>query len=145
MVRMIVAVALTAVVQFAWGFTYFGVLGSMERMTARAPDEAAVTAALAKVLPADGTYILPGCPGSNAAEADMKAFEARAAAGPLLQIHFRKEGFQMAQMPAVMGTGFGLTVLTAILAAVMLRAALPGLPTYAGRVAFVTGIGVIAA
>ena len=65
MTRVIVAVVLAAVAQFAWGFTYHGLLSGMERMTARAPDEAAVAEALSKVLPASGTYMLPSCPGSH--------------------------------------------------------------------------------
>jgi hypothetical protein len=145
MVRVIVAVALTAVVQFLWGFTYFGVLAGFDRMTVRAPDEAAVAEALAKALPKSGTYLLPSCPGHGASESEMKSHEAKVGAGPIVQIHFRKEGFEMAAMPAFMGIGFGLTVLTALVTALLLKAALPGLPTYLPRLAFVTGLGLFAA
>ena len=145
MVRVIVAVVLAAVVQFAWGFAFYGQLSSMDHMTTRAPDESAVAQALAGTLPETGTYFLPLCPGPNATEAETKAHADRAEAGPLVQIHYRKEGFSMAQMPVMMGMGFGHTMLTVVLAALLLRSVLPSLPTYLGRVAFVFGLGVFAA
>jgi hypothetical protein len=144
MARVIVAVVLTAVVQFVWGFTYFGVLNGMDRMTSRAPEEAALAETLAKALPSSGTYILPTCPGMSASPEVQKAHEARVAAGPIVSIHIRKEGFDLAQVPAFMGMGFGLTLLTAAVAALLLQAALPGLRTYAARLGFVTGLGVLA-
>ena len=145
MVRVIVAVVLAACVQFGWGFTFYGVLGGMEHTASRAPDEAAVTEALKGALPESGTYFVPMCPGSHASEEAMRAHEERAAQGPLVQINYRKEGFSMAQMPVVMGMGFGHTVLTVLLAAFLLRAALPSLATYGARVLFVLGLGVFAA
>ena len=50
MVRIVLAVALTAVAQFVWGFTYFGISPIMDQMTSRAPDEAAVLARYAQLL-----------------------------------------------------------------------------------------------
>jgi len=80
----------------------------------------------------------------SGSEETRKAHEARVAAGPIVSIHIRKEGFDMAQMPAYMGMGFGLTLLTAAVAALLLQSALPGLRTYAARLGFVTGLGVLA-
>jgi hypothetical protein len=145
MVRVIVAVALAAAVQFAWGFAFFGFLGGFDYMTSRAADETAVAAALQKDLPESGTYFLPMCPGMSASEEETKAFEKRHASGPIVQIHYRKEGMSLAQMPLMMGMGFGHTLLTALLAAFLLRMALPGLPCYRNRVGFVLGLGVFAA
>lgn len=145
MLRVIVAVVLTAVVQFAWGFTFFGLLNGFHHTTSAAPDEAAVAKALGDALPETGTYFLPRCPGHHASEEATKAFMDRHEQGPIIQIHYRKEGLSMAQMPTVMGIGFGHTVLNAVLAAVLLCAALPSLTTYFARVGFVFGLGVLAA
>jgi hypothetical protein len=145
MVRVIVAVVLAAVVQFAWGFAFYGPLSSLDYTTTRAPDETAVAEALRSALPESGTYFLPRCPGCSAPEAEAKGFEKRHAEGPIVQIHYRKDGIAMAQMPVVMGTGFGHTLLTVLLAAFLLRMALPGLPCYRSRVVFVFGLGVFAA
>jgi len=143
--RVIVAVVLAAVVQFAWGFAFYGYLSGMHHMTTPTPNETAVAEALKGVLPETGTYMLPMCPGMNATEEEAKAHEKRAAAGPIVQIHYRKEGFSVASMPLVMGMGFGHTVLTVLLAAFLLRMALPGLQGYLARVGFVFGLGVFAA
>jgi hypothetical protein len=145
MLRVIIAVALAAVVQFAWGFAFHGPLGGLHATTSRAPDEAAVTQALGDTLPESGTYLLPLCPGCHASEEATKAFHARVAAGPLVQIHYQKAGFSMAQMPVLMGMGFGHVVLTTLLAAFLLRMALPALTGYFSRVLFVFGLGVFAA
>jgi hypothetical protein len=145
MVRVIVAVVLAAVVQFAWGFVFYGSLGSLTYTTAHAPDEMAVTEALKSVLPESGTYIVPMCPGGCANEEAAQTFHKRAAAGPIAQVHYQKDGISMAQMPLVMGAGFGHMVLTCLLAAFLLRLALPGLRTYLTRLLFVFGIGVFAA
>jgi hypothetical protein len=146
MVRVIVAVVLTAVVQFFWGFAYFGVFNGMGMMTAHTPDEAAVADALAKALPKSGTYMLPNCPGAAASDADRKAHMERAKAGPIVVVHVNKAGFDMeTQMGQVMGMGFGLTLVTAALAAFLLKAALPGLPTFLARFGFVAGLGLLIA
>lgn len=142
MIRVTLGVVLAAVVQFCYGFAFFGMSGAMDLMTARAPDDQAVMTALAQTLPASGTYFVPGCPGKAASEDEQKAAEARMAAGPNVQTHFTKAGFTMAEMPAVMGKGLGLTVIAAAVAAALLAAA--GLKTYGARVAFVTGLGVMA-
>jgi len=144
MVRVIVAVVLAACVQFAWGFAFHGPLAGFEHMTNRAPDESAVSEALLSALPESGTYVVPMCPGWNATEEAARAHEQRAAAGPIVQIHYRKEGFSMAQMPVLMGMGFGHTALTVLLAALLLRMALPSLPAYGARVVFVFGLGLFA-
>src|SRR5262249_43129413 len=107
MVRVIVAVVLAAVLQFAWGFLFYGYFSGIHYMTSRAPDEAALTEALKSTLTESGTYIAPMCPGVNATEEATQAHEQRAAQGPSVQIHYRKEGFSMSQMPVVMGMGFG--------------------------------------
>jgi hypothetical protein len=145
MVRVIVAVVLTAIVQFAWGFAFHGPLSGMQYMTSKSPDEPAVSAALKGTLPETGTYLLPMCPGCHADEEQMKAHEKRAGEGPIALIHYRKEGFSMAQMPVVMGTGFFHLLLTGLVAAFLLRLALPGLPSYRSRVGFVLVLGVFAA
>jgi hypothetical protein len=145
MVRVIVAVVLAACVQFAWGFVFYGSLSSLDYMTTRAPDESAVTEALKSTLPESGTYIVPMCPGMNASDEAAKAHEKRAAEGPTMTVHYRKDGFSMAQMPVVMGAGFVHMLLTGLLAAFLLRLALPGLGCYSGRVLFVFGLGVFAA
>jgi hypothetical protein len=145
MVRVIIAVVLAAVVQFAWGFAFYGPLSALDHVTKRAPNETDVTRALKSTLPESGTYVFPMCPGASATEEVARAHAERAAEGPIVQIHYRKEGFSMAQMPVLMGMGFGHVVLTVLLAALLLRMALPALPAYGARVVFVFGLGVFAA
>ena len=65
MVRVIIAVALAASVQFGWGFVFYGPLASLNHMTSRAPDEAGVAEALRAALPESGTYFFPMCPGMD--------------------------------------------------------------------------------
>jgi hypothetical protein len=145
MIRVIVAVTLAAVVQFVWGFVFFGYLSAFDCMVSRAPDESALAATLKSTLPESGTYFVPMCPGCSASQEATEAFNERHAAGPIVQIHYHKEGFSLAMMPVVMGIGFGHTVLTVVLAALLLRMALPSLPTYLTRLVFVFGLGVFAA
>jgi hypothetical protein len=145
MVRVIAAAVLAAAAQFVWGFVFFGFLSGMEFMTSRAPNETAVTEALKSTLPESGTYLIPSCPGHSATEEARMAFANRHAEGPLVQIHYRKDGMSMAQLPVVMGAGFVQTTLTALLAALLLRTALPGLAAYRNRVGFVFVLGVFAA
>jgi hypothetical protein len=145
MVRVIVAVVLASIVHFAWGFAYHGPLSAMKHMTTPTPDETAVAGSLSSTLHETGTYVVPMCPGCSATDLERKAHEERAAAGPIAVVHYRKEGFTMAEMPVMMGTGFAHLVLTGLLAAVLLRLALPGLSSYLARVGFVFGLGLFAA
>src|SRR4051794_28163972 len=74
MLRVIVAVVLAAVVQFTWGFVFYGTLSGLNHMTTRAPDESAVTEALRSALPESGTYFIPACPGRKATPEATTAF-----------------------------------------------------------------------
>lgn len=145
MVRVIIAVVTAAAVQFAWGFAFYGPLSALNHMTTPTPDESALTASLRSTLPESGTYIAPMCPGFNASEEELQRHEQRAAQGPFVQIHYLKEGFTMAEMPLAMGLGFGHTLLTVFLAALLLRMVLPSLVCYSQRLLFVFGLGVFSA
>src|SRR5262245_2792990 len=107
MIRLSVAVFLSAVLQFAWGFVFWTMTPISKEMVGKMPDEEKVTAALREANPETGVYFLPHCNCQEMSDDQeaMEAFGKRHREGPLVQIFYHKEGIEPMN-PLVMGAGF---------------------------------------
>ena len=135
MKRLVLGALLAAVVLFAWGFLYWGLIPSPGFH--EPSDEAALHQSLSEHLPESGAYYVPlpeGGPDSIA----------RYEAGPIAFMFVRTTGGS--PMPAsMMIFGFIHMFITALLIGTLLRMMLPQLPAYGDRVLFVALIGIATA
>ena len=99
---------IAAIVMFALGFVFFGLLGAMMFDPLAAGTAASVQSSLGGTLPATGTYMVPG---------DEEAFMR----GPSAVVHYVAAG-ELPTMPMAMGMGFVHFLLTALLIGYGLRA-----------------------
>lgn len=97
-----------AVVMFALGFVFFGLLGMMKFDALSADTAASAQAALAGTLPGTGTYMVPG---------DEEAFMR----GPSAVVQFVAAG-GLPTMPTALGMGFVHILLSALLIGYGLKA-----------------------
>jgi hypothetical protein len=100
---------IAAVVMFALGFVFFGLLGMMMFDPLGADTAATVQAALGGALPETGTFMVPG---------DEEAFMR----GPSAVVQYVAAG-ELPTMPMAMGMGFVHFLLTALLIGYGLKAA----------------------
>lgn len=127
MKRQIIGVALAAVAVYMWGFLYWGATTIPYLAWQATNDDAAAGQALLEHFPVSGTYYLPGM--YNDEETRNKLSDA----GPVGFVHIQREGRPVVDT-STMRNGFLLMLATAFLISVILKRALPALPSYAGRV-----------
>jgi hypothetical protein len=137
MKKFVVAPALAALAMFVFGAIYWMSPFPYKALTP-VGDNAAAAAALGKIFPATGTYLVPG------PETDEKQVEQLFAQGPSAMVHFVKEGHPMME-PAVFAQGFAHYFVTALLLMIMLTQATPLFHSFMCRVKFSVFIGVLAA
>jgi hypothetical protein len=144
--RVVVGSVASAIVLMAWGFMFWVVLSAPGGMARAVPDETALMDELRVRLPESDTYFFPlppeAEPGRDEAPA-LEAFRQRKTAGPVGIIHFRRTGYDPLS-PINYARDFLHLLLSSLLAALLLAAALPVLESYASRAAFVFGLGVFA-
>jgi hypothetical protein len=99
---------IAAIVMFALGFIFFGLLGSLMFDPLAAGTASSVQSALGGILPATGTYMVPG---------DEEAFMR----GPSAVIQYIAAG-ELPTMPMAMGMGFVHFLLSALLIGYGLKA-----------------------
>jgi len=99
---------IAAVVMFALGFVFFGLLGAMMFDPLAAGTAASVQSSLGGTLPATGTYMVPG---------DEEAFMR----GPSAVVQYVAAG-ELPNMPMAMGMGFVHFLLSALLIGYGLKA-----------------------
>ena len=128
---------LAAVVLFAWGFVFWGLIPTPGMHMH--PDEAALQQYLTESIPQSGAYYIPYPQDSQDAEAI-----ARHEAGPHAFLFIRMEG-ESVMPPSMMIGGFLHMLITALLIGMLLRMLLPSLPTWRNRVLFVALVGVTVA
>ena len=128
---------LAAVVLFAWGFVFWGLIPTPGMHMH--PDQAALQQYLSESIPETGAYYVPYPAGADDAEA-----VARHEAGPLAFLFIRMQGESM-MPPSMMIGGFIHMLITALLIGMLLRMLLPSLPTWRNRVLFVVLAGIAAA
>ena len=102
-------------------------------------DTAALQDALREAIPESGTYIIP-----DPYTMDQEQFVQSHEAGPIGILHISLPG-EPAMAPSTFIFGFIHNFVTAMILAILLQMALPGLPSYSGRVMFCTACGVFAA
>jgi hypothetical protein len=137
MKQILIGAALAALAMFFWGFLVWGAPHNLPYTTVikSVPDELALGAVLNQALPETGVYLLPN-PASGASAEEVQK---RAAAGPLAQVIFVKEG-------AVMGAGvffwgYVHMFVAALIGGLLLRGTLPTTTGYGSRVTFVLLVG----
>ncbi len=128
---------LAAVVLFAWGFVFWGLIPTPGMHIH--PDQEALQQYLSESIPETGAYYVPYPAGADDAEA-----VARHEAGPLAFLFIRMQGESM-MPPSMMVGGFIHMLITALLIGMLLRMLLPSLPTWRNRVLFVVLAGVAVA
>jgi hypothetical protein len=143
--RILLSALLAAVAIFIWGFIFWVALPFGPSTLKTIPNEDAVRSSLTSSLTESGAYYFPGMD-ANATDkaAAEKSFRDKALAGPQGLILYKKEGSEP-MAPAMMVWGFVHSFIAAVLMGILLVMALPGLPLYGQRVAFVTLGGIFAA
>jgi hypothetical protein len=145
MVRLLVAVLLAAVVQFAWGFAFWTKLPLAKEAVQKLPDGDRLAGVLEESIPQTGVYFHPAgdCPMCSDDKEAVEKFLAASRRGPLLQVIYRKEGMEP-MSAATMALGFVHLAAGSLLAGMLLLLALPALGSYLSRVLFVFGLGAFA-
>lgn len=142
--RVLLAGILGGAVIFFWGFIAHEVLSLGEVGIKEIPNEEAVLGALRGAVNEPGFYFFPGIGlTTGASKEQQKAAMEKAAGGAYGILIYHPSGAEYVT-PRRLVTQFVLTVVQALLAAVLLSCA-TGLGSYAARVGFVTIAGVLAA
>jgi len=137
MTKQLIGVVLATVAIFLWGFVYWGLMSApYAPLKATNGDEAAQQAVL-EHFPSTGMYLIPGA--YNAPEDAARMF----ADGPIAMVNVVREGHPM-EDPVMMGRGFMLNLVVVLLLAVLMKRALPALPSYRDRVVFAALVGLTA-
>jgi hypothetical protein len=136
--RTIIGIAIAALVLFVWGFVYWGLMPYGKYIWKPVKDDDASAQAMRDLFPQNGTYFFP------AVKDDQQAANKLLERGPVAMVHMIAVGGRPGFDAAVMARGFVLNLIVVALIAVLLRVALPALPTYLGRVAFVALAGLAA-
>ena len=137
MKNLILGALLAAVVLFAWGFIFWGLIPNAG--VQMHPDEAALQQHLAEGIPETGAYYVPYPAGAD----DVESM-ARHEAGPIAFLFVRLEGRPLMPVSTMIG-GFIHMLITTLLIGMLLRMLLPSLPAWRDRVLFVALAGLAAA
>ena len=130
MKQLLLGSLLAAVALFIWG-AVFWMSPLSNSVLAKVQDDEAAGQALLEHFPESGTYVIPGD------RSDESTFMRLHEAGPIATIHLRREGCSPMD-PKVFISGFLHGLLVCFLLGLMMKMALPGLPTYGLRVGFAT-------
>lgn len=148
MVRILLASLLSALALFVWGFLFWAAL-PLPFLFLKAPNnESEILDVLKKAQLASGDYVIPWPNEAQRGGKTDKEMEqelmARHKQGPLVHIMYRADGVDV-ENPTVFAIGFVHFFVVSLLLAVLLKMALPGLPSYGARVLFVFIAGLFAA
>ena len=142
--RVVIAGILGGVVIFLWGYLAHTVLGLGEVGIKELSNEQAVVGALRASTSEPGFYFFPGVGMTTGASPEqMRAAMQKAAGGPYGIVIWHPSGAEYIT-PRRLGVQFGLNVVQALFAAILLSCA-TGLSSYVSRVGFVFLAGVLAA
>jgi hypothetical protein len=147
MVRLLVGAVLAALVLFGWGFLFWVKSPLRYAVLKTMPNERGIVDKLQENLPESGVYLSPFEDESrfkDDRETAEKELWERHRQGPLVEVIYRKEGVDPMN-PALFGVGFTQMFLSALLVGLLLKLALPSLPSYSSRVLFVFVAGIFAA
>lgn len=130
MKQLLLGSLLAAVALFIWGAVFW--MSPLPNIVlGQARDDEAAGRALLENFPESGTYVIPS------EQHDEATFTRLHEAGPIATIHVRREGAP-AMAPQVFIYGFLHGLLACFLLGLLMKMALPGLPTYGLRVGFAT-------
>jgi len=142
--RVVIAGILGGVVIFLWGYLAHTVLGLGEVGLKELSNEQAVVGALRASTSEPGFYFFPGVGMTTGASPEqMRAAMQKAAGGPYGIVIWHPSGAEYIT-PRRLGVQFGLNVVQALFAAILLSCA-TGLSSYVSRVGFVFLAGLLAA
>jgi hypothetical protein len=135
--KQLIGVVLATIAVFMWGFVYWGLMSAPYAPLKATNGDEAAQRALLEHFPSTGMYLVPGA--YNTPEDAARMF----AEGPMAMVNFVREG-QAMEDPVMMGQGFALNLLVVLLLAVVMKRALPALPSYRERIVFTALIGLTA-
>ena len=142
--RVVIAGILGGVVIFLWGYLAHTVLGLGEVGIKELSNEQAVVGALRASTSEPGLYFFPGVGMTTGASPEqMRGAMQKAAGGPYGMVIWHPSGAEFIT-PRRLGVQFGLNVVQALFAAILLSCA-TSLSSYVSRVGFVFLAGVLAA
>lgn len=134
--KFLIAPALSALAMFIFG-ALFWTSPLPYRTLTPVGDNAAAAAALAKIFPESGTYLIPG-PEIK----DEKLLRELAERGPSAEVNFVREGHPMVE-PAVFAQGFAHYFVVSLLLVCLLNRCAAVCPTYRSRVSLSATVGLI--
>lgn len=146
-IRVLLGTLLSAVALALWSLLFWVVLSGPGSGVRAVPNEPALIQMLQAQLPRSGTYYLPEPPKPQpgvARSAALQGFRQREAAGPIALIHFNREGFDPLSPKAYLALA-AQALAASLVAALLLRLALPALEGFVQRAGFVFGLGVFGA
>ncbi len=132
-----IGIAVATIAIYMWGFLFWGATTIPYSPLKATPDDEAAQALLMEHFPETGAYLIPGM--HNETETMSRLAEA----GPFAIVNIVRRGHPV-EDPALMLRGFLLTIAIAYLMSLVLKKAVPALPTYENRVTFAALVGVAA-
>ena len=139
MKKFVLAPALAALAMFFWGFLYWGAPHHLPyKSLGRVEDDSATAAALGKLFPSSGAYMIPS---PMLAEEKLSELMQR---GPSAHVYITKEAMPMMD-PAVLIKGYVHMFALAVLLTVMLVGLAKAFERWTCRVKFCAGIGFLVA
>jgi hypothetical protein len=142
--RILLAGILGGAVLFGWGATAHMVL-QFDSSLKMLPNEEPVMAAMRENVPESGIYFFPGADMSAPMTPEQeKAYNAKYRQGPSGLLIYHPSNEKDPMTPEQLGIQFGIDVILALLAAMLLGQAAPALKSYVLRLFFMLLIGLIA-
>ena len=144
MARIITAGVVGALVYYVWGMLAWMAVPLHTPTIQALPAEQAIVDALQAQGLQSGVYVAPFVTDSADMSDPESKFMQRHSAGPIFSIYYRKEGAEPMNT-GILGVGFLIDLLGAMLAACLLSSIGPCGRNYWCRVGFVAGLGIFVA
>ena len=144
MIRIMIAGVVGAVVYFVWGMLAWMAVPLHTPTIHALPAESAIIDALKTQHLETGVYVAPYSENPADMSEPESEFMKRHTAGPIFSVYYQREGAEPMNA-GVLGTGFVIDLLAALLAACLLSSIGPCGRSYWCRVGFVTGLGIFVA
>ena len=144
MTRIIIAGVVGAVVYYVWGMLAWMAVPLHTPTIHALPAEQTIVDALKIQHLETGVYVAPYSENAADMSDPESEFMKRHTAGPIFSVYYQREGAEPMNA-GVLGTGFVIDLLAALLAACLLSSIGPCGHSYWCRVGFVTGLGIFVA
>lgn len=140
--KLLLGALVGTVVLMIWGTVYWTGMAFNGRTLTDLPNGEQIAATLKQSGARSGTYLWPAPPTSSD-PANRLAFKDKHLAGPLMMVSYRADGVDP-MSAGVMGMGIVHYFISALLVALLMRLAMPGLRSYIRRAGFVALAGIFA-